>query len=168
MRFRKEMPLDVSEDPAAGRRDVQVKLMLTSAEAQAIRSSAVAAGVGLSQYVVDRHNGKPTRSFDLGAANELAQLRVAMTQVPQAVRDLEADLGRLSGRLASFFSGDNPRLAYENQSLLNGTIFAVRDLCDRVLPVLAQLQQDMIEPRWEALKILRAIGQKNRLDDGRQ
>jgi hypothetical protein len=164
MRNLREDPLEVGNDTAPdGKRTEQVKLMLTRAEAQAIRSSARSAGTSLSQYVVDCHNGRPVRSFDLAAANELAQLRVAMTQVPQSVRDLEADLGRLSGRLASFFSGENCRLAYENQEAINGTIFAVRDLCDAVLPVLAQLQQDMIQPRWEALKILRAISEANRL-----
>lgn len=162
MRFRKEQPLEVGDDPTQ-KRDVRLTIFVTQTEAVSLRDAAAGQKGGLSQYVMDRHYKRPVNTVDLGSVHELARLREAMTQLPQSVRDLEADLGRLSGRLASFFSSENSRLAYDNQSAINGTIFAVRDLCERVLPVLAQLQQDMIEPRWEALKILRAISQNNRL-----
>ena len=76
--------------------------------------------------------------------------------IPEAVRKLDADLGRLSGRLANFFTAD-PGKAMAHQSAINEALRAVRDLRAEVLPVLADLQVAIAEPRDRLGEILGAI-----------
>ena len=83
-------------------------------------------------------------------------IRDSLAGIPEAVRKLDADLGRLSGRLANFFTAD-PGKAMAHQSAINEALRAVRDLRAEVLPVLADLQVAIAEPRDRLAEILGAI-----------
>jgi len=97
-------------------------------------------------------NTKPTCTRTSG----LCEVDRNLAGIPEAVRKLDADLGRLSGRLANFFSVD-PGKAMAHQSAINAALRAVPDLRAELLPVLADLQVAIAAPRDRLAEILGAI-----------
>ncbi len=133
----------------------QLKLRLTPAEAEAIRTAAARENQTLSAYVVNLHKRRrppaALQQFDV-----LVEVDRHLAEIPNAVRALDADLGRLSGRLASFFTADSGR-AMAHQAEINAALLAVKDLRAEVLPKLAALQAAVAGPRDELARILTAI-----------
>jgi hypothetical protein len=133
----------------------QLKLRLMPAQADAIRAAAAAEKKTISDYVYDLHAGRRTPA-ELLQFDALCEVDRHLAGIPEAVRKLDADLGRLSGRLANFFTAD-PGKAMAHQSAINEALRAVRDLRAEVLPVLADLQVAIAEPRDRLGEILGAI-----------
>jgi hypothetical protein len=143
----------------------QLKLRLAPAEAEAVRAAAKAADRTLSDYVLDLHHRRVSRApVELREFDALAEIGRKLSAVPDEVRKLDADLGRLSGRLASFFTSD-PGRALAHQDELNDALRAVRDLRAQVLPVLADLQVTIAEPRDQVAAVLGTIARRRRRED---
>jgi uncharacterized protein (DUF1778 family) len=119
------MPAKNAQDRAAyelarARRE-QVLLRLTKEEAQRLRDGANGAGMSLSAFVLCAVDGQARPIVDLAEVGMLSEAFTALRAAPQAVRDLEADLGRLSGRLSHFFE-INYKLASEQRAELHAKL----------------------------------------------
>jgi Fic family protein len=75
---------------------------------------------------------------------------------PQAVRDYEADLGRLSGRLSHLFTM-NYKLALEHRAEIHAALNEVRGLRREMREAVAALQAEIAEPRAEIVRVLRCV-----------
>jgi len=72
---------------------------------------------------------------------------------------LEADLGRLSGRLSHFFTVNYPR-ADLHRDEIHETLWALQDLMRRVEPEIAKMSAAVAEPRTEIATVMRAIARE--------
>jgi uncharacterized protein (DUF1778 family) len=141
----------------ARRRSQSLKLRLTEEEAQRVRDAAAGAGKSLVGYLLASIDGQPRPVVDLADVAKLSAAVAALRAAPQAVRNLEADLGRLSGRLSHLFTMDYA-LASEHREEIHATLNEVRDLL-RVMPeAVAALQAETTEPREEIVRVLRGVG----------
>lgn len=137
----------------------QLKLRLTPADASMIRLAAEASGITISDYLVRLHQQQPLpprpgggwKTFDL-----LESLRREVEAIPNGVRKLDANLGRLSGRIKDLFD-TNPVNAMKYQDEINAALRAVRELRAEMMPVLADLQMANAEPRDRIEEVLVAI-----------
>lgn len=141
---------------AARRRPKRVKLRLTEDEAQRIRNAASGAGMSLHTYMLAAADGQPRPIIDLSEVAKLSVPMAALRAAAQPVRDLEADLGRLSDRLAYLFTTDYA-LPSAHSAEIQATLSEVRDVLRAVLLAIAALQAETEEPRAEIGRVLRGI-----------
>jgi uncharacterized protein YceH (UPF0502 family) len=93
---------------------------------------------------------------DLSDVAKLSAVVAALRAAPQAVRNLEADLGRLSGRLSHLFTMDY-KLASEHRAEIHATLDEVRALLRAIPDSIAALQTETAEPRAEIARVLRGV-----------
>ena len=79
-----------------------------------------------------------------------------LAEIPKSIRHLEADLGRLSGRLSHLFT-TNPPLAHEHEAAINALFFEIKDLMDKVLPEIDEVQAAVAEPRAQITEIMKSL-----------
>ena len=112
------MPAKTPEEQAAydaaRKRSDRVHLRLASADAERLRTMAAASGLLLSDYVLSLLSERPAPVVDLAAVAQLSAVVATLAEIPKSIRDLEADLGRLSGRLSHLFTTNRP-LAREHE-----------------------------------------------------
>src|ERR1700691_4861703 len=112
--------------------------------------------MSLNAYMLAVVDGRVGPVVDLADVAPLAAALVALLSAPRAVRDLEADLGRLSGRLSHLFTV-NYKLALEHRAEIHATLNEVRETIRRMQPAIAALQTETAEPRAEIGRVLRAV-----------
>jgi hypothetical protein len=137
----------------------QLKLRLPPADAESIRAAARDAHMTISGYLLSVHQRQPVPRPPTGGwktFDALADLQRAIETVPNSVRKLDADLGRLSGRLKDLFN-EHPAKAMAHQDAINSGLRAVRDLRSEIMPVLADLQAANAEPRDAIDELLAAL-----------
>jgi uncharacterized protein (DUF1778 family) len=142
---------------AARRRSERLKLRLTEDEAQRIRNAAAGARMSLHAYILAVVDGRARPVVDLADVAQLSTPIAALLAAPQAMRDLEADLGRLSERLAHLFTADYA-LPSEHRAEIGATLSEVRD----VLRAGHRRQSRRCRrrrrnPRVEIVSVLRAV-----------
>ncbi len=74
-------------------------------------------------------------------------------------RDLEADLGRLSGRLSHLFTLNYARASLHREEI-HQTLYAVQDVMRRVQPEIAAMSAAVAEPRTQIATVMRAIARE--------
>src|SRR6266700_3370028 len=141
---------------AARRRSKRVKIRLTEDEAQRLRNAAAGAGMSLNAYMLAVADGRARPVVDLADVAKLSTVLAALMSAPRAVRDLEADLGRLSGRLSHLFTV-NYKLALEHRAEIHATLNEVRETMRRMQPAIATLQAETAEPRAEIVQVFRVV-----------
>jgi len=141
---------------AARRRSKRVKIRVTEDEAQRIRNAAAGAGMSLHTYMLAVADGRARPVVDLAHVAEFSTPIAALLAAPQGVRDLEADLGRLSERLAHLFMTDYA-LPSEQRAEIQATLSEVRDVLRAIPLAIAALQAETAEPRAEIGRMLRAV-----------
>src|SRR5664279_391299 len=140
----------------------QLKLRVSPDDAESIRDAAKAAGETISDYVVRLHVRRDLRIPDEWKLfDELVEVRRVLDGIPEAVRKLDADLGRTYGNLKDLFAY-SPALARSHQSEINAALRAVRDLRAEIMPALLALRYAIIKPRDKADLLLAAIGGRRR------
>jgi len=140
----------------------QLKLRVSPDDAESIRTAAKAAGQTVSDYVVRLHVRRNLRIPDEWKLfDELVEVRRVLDGIPEAVRKLDADLGRTYGNLKDLFAY-SPALARSHQSEINAALRAVRDLRAEIMPALLALRYAIIKPRDKADLLLGAIGGRRR------
>jgi hypothetical protein len=143
------------------RSTVVLKLRIPPTDGRAIRSAAKKAKTTISKYALRlfrRQRDVPTEPAQLDA---LADVSRKLLAIPEAVRRLDADLGKMNGRLKDLFN-DDPALAYAHQDEINRTLFAVRDLRAAIMPALAEIQVAIAEPRDALARMLQLGNFPNR------
>ena len=103
----------------------------------------------VSSYLLRLHQRQPVPRPPAGGwrvFDALAEVQRAIEAIPKSVRKLDADLGRLSGRLKDLFN-EHPANAMAHQGEINAGLRAVRDLRNEIMPVLADVQAANAEPR---------------------
>jgi uncharacterized protein (DUF1778 family) len=141
---------------ASRKRFRRVLLRLDADEAARLSSAAAASGQSVSAYVMSLVAGRPAPVVDLAQVSQLTALVAVLAALPKSIRDLEADLGRLSGRLSHLFTV-NPRLAREHDVLINETFRGVRDLMAKMLPEISRMQLLVAEPRALISEVLKQL-----------
>ncbi len=99
---------------------------------------------------------RPAPVVDLAQVAQLTAVVAALAAIPKAIRDLQADLGRVSGRLSHLFT-ENPPLAREHESEINSVFWEVRDLMTKVLPEIAKVQVLIAEPRAAIAEVMKHL-----------
>ena len=154
------MPAKIPEDrakyEAARVRSEQLKLRLTREEAARVRSAAASAGQSLADYVLAIVDDRPAPSVDLSQVAQISSAVAVLAGIPGAIRDLEADLGRLSGRLSHLFTLNYARATLHRDEI-HETLYALQDLMRRVQPEIATMSAAVAEPRSEIATVMRAI-----------
>jgi uncharacterized protein (DUF1778 family) len=154
------MPAKTSDErrayDARRRRQERLKLRFTEEEAQSIRDAAAGAGQTVAAFFLACVAGQPRPIVDLSDVAKLSTVVAALLAAPHAVRDLEADLGRLSGRLSHLFTV-NYKLALEHRAEIHATLNEVRALRREMRQAVAALQAETIEPRGEVARVLRQV-----------
>jgi uncharacterized protein (DUF1778 family) len=117
----------------ARRRSKRVKFRLTQDEAQRLRNAAAGAGVSLHAYMLATADGRARPVVDLAHVAEFSTPIAALLAAPQSMRDLEADLGRLSERLAHLFTTDYARPS-AHRTEIQATLSEVRETMRRMQP----------------------------------
>jgi uncharacterized protein (DUF1778 family) len=157
---RLELPAKTPEHQAAydaaRKRQHQVLLRLNSDEAIRLKSAAAASGKTVSEYVMSLLTERPAPVVDLAHVAQLSAVVATMAAIPKAMRDLEADLGRLSGRLAHFFTL-NPDVARQHADEINGTIWEIKTLMSRMLPEMQNVQELIAEPRTKIAHVMKQL-----------
>jgi len=141
------------------KRSEQLLVRLTPEEADRLRSAASSSGLSVADFVVTLVDDRPPPVIDLAQIAEISSAVAALAGIPGAIRDLEADLGRLSGRLSHFFT-----LNYERASLhreeIHETLYALQGLMRRVLPEIETMGAAVAEPRTQIARVMRAIARE--------
>jgi uncharacterized protein (DUF1778 family) len=156
----RRMPAKTPEQPraydAVRHRSKRVKMRLTEDEAQRIRNAAAGAGMSLNAYMLAVVDGRSRAGMDLADVAKLSTVLAALMSAPRAVRDLEADIGRLSGRLSHLFTV-NYKLALEHRAEIHATLNEVRETMRWMQLAIAALQAETEEPRAEIGRVHRAV-----------
>jgi hypothetical protein len=98
---------------AARRRSKRRRCASPKTRRQRLRNAAAGAGMSLNAYMLAVVEGCVRPVVDLADVAKLSTALAALMSAPRAVRDLEANLGRLSGRLSHLFTV-NYKLALEH------------------------------------------------------
>jgi hypothetical protein len=142
-----------------GRDTEQIKLRVAPADASVIRLAAEASGITISDYLVRLHRQQPLPPRPSGGwktFDALENLRREVEAIPNGVRKLDADIGKLSGRLKALFDA-NPVNAMAHQDKINAALRDVRNLRDKIMPVLSDIQTASAEPRDRIEQVLVTI-----------
>jgi hypothetical protein len=157
------MPAKSPEQQAAydakRKRSEQLLIRLTAEEADRVRSAAASSGQSLADYVLAIVDDRPAPSVDLSQVAQISSAVAVLAGIPGAIRDLEADLGRLSGRLSHLFTLNYAR-AVLHRDEIHETLFALQDLMRRVQPAIATMGAAVAEPRSEIARVMRAIARE--------
>jgi uncharacterized protein (DUF1778 family) len=144
---------------AARTRRTQMKLRFNDDETRSIREAAAGTGQTIADFFLSCVAGQPRPVLDLGQMAQVSAAVIALSDVPKGMSNLEADLGRLSGRLSHLFT-----LNYERASLhreeIHEAIQELRNLMRRVLPEIEKTQAMVAEPRTEITRVMRAIARE--------
>jgi len=125
-------------------------------EAQRVREAAASSGLSLSEFVLGLADGRPQPIVDLAEVAEITSAVAVLAGALKALRDLEADLGRLSGRLSHLFTENYDRASLHREEI-HETLWALQDLMRHVLPEIAKMSATVAEPRAEIARVMRAI-----------
>jgi hypothetical protein len=112
--------------------------------------------MSLHTYMLAVADGRARPVVDLAHVAEFSTPIAALLAAPQGVRDLEADLGRLSERLAHLFTTDYA-LPSEHRAEIQATLSEVRDVLRAIPPAIAALRAETVEPRAEIGRVLRTV-----------
>ena len=157
------MPAKSPEQQAAydakRKRSEQLLIRLTADEADRLRSAASSSGQSLADYLLAIVDDRPAPSVDLAQVARISSAVAVLAGIPCAIRDLEADLGRLSGRLSHLFTLNYAR-AILHRHEIHETLYALRDLMRRVQPEIAAMSAAVAEPRSEIATVMRAIARE--------
>lgn len=143
----------------ARKRRGQVLLRFDPEEEKQVREAAAAAGQTLSEFVLACVAGQPRPVLDFGQIAQVSAAVTALSDIPQAVRHLEADLGRLSGRLSHLFTLNYERATLHREEI-HQTLEEVRALLRRVLPEIEKTQAMVAESRTEITRVMRVIARE--------
>jgi len=144
---------------ARRKRSEQLLVRLAPDEAQRVREAAASSGLSLSEFVLALAEGRPQPIVDLAQVAEITSAVAVLAGAPKALRDLEADLGRLSGRLSHLFTENYDR-ASQHREEIHETLWALQDLMRHVLPEIAKMGATVAEPRAEIARVMRAIARE--------
>ena len=133
-----------------------LKLRLTPEEKQRVRVAAAGSGLSVSDFVLSLVDGQPRPIIDLAQIAQISSAVATLSRAPKAIRDLEADLGRLSGRLSHLFTQNYERASLHRDEI-HETLWALQDLMRRVLPEIEKMGAVVAEPRREIATVMRAI-----------
>ena len=157
------MPAKTPEQQAAydarRKRSEQLLVRLTPEEADRLRSAAASSGLSVADFILAIVDDRPAPIIDLAQVAEISSAVAALSGVPSAIRDLEADLGRLSGRLSHLFTLNHAR-ADLHRDEIHETLFALQELMRRVEPEIAKMSAAIAEPRTEIATVMRAIARE--------
>ena len=157
------MPAKTPEQQAAcyarRKRSEQLLLRLTPEEADRVRTAAASSGLSAADFMLAIVDDRPAPIIDLAQVAEISSAVAALSGVPGAIRDLEADLGRLSGRLSHRFTLNYAR-ADLHRDEIHETLFALQELMRRVEPEIAKMSAAVAEPRTEIATVMRAIARE--------
>jgi hypothetical protein len=145
--------------PEDQRSTVVLKLRIPPADGHAVRAAAKKARTTISKYALRVFRRQRDVPAEPGQLDGLADVLRKLLAIPEAVRRLDADLGKMNGRLKDLFDID-PAKAYVHQDEINRTLFAVRDMRSAIMPELAAIQVAMTEPRDLLIEMLRAASRK--------
>ncbi len=148
---------------ARRKRSEQLLVRLAPDEAQRVREAAASSGLSLSEFVLALAEGRPQPIVDLAQVAEITAAVAVLAGAPKALRDLEADLGRLSGRLSHLFTENYDRASLHRDEI-HETLWALQDLMRHVLPEIATMSATVAEPRAEIARVMRAIARELRAD----
>jgi hypothetical protein len=115
--------------------------------------------VSLADYVVSAVANRPRPIVDLSEVAQIAAATAALAGAPKAIRDLEADLGRLSGRLSHLFTLNYARAVLHREEI-HTTLRAVQDLMRRVEPTIGKMESVVAEPRSAIARVMQAIARE--------
>ncbi len=138
------------------KRSEQLLVRLTLAEADRVRAAAASSGLSVADFVLAIVDDRPSPMIDLAQVAEIASAVAVLAGIPGAVRDLEADLGRLSGRLSHLFTVNYARASLHRDEI-HETLYALQDLMRRVLPEIEKMSAAVAEPRTEIATVMRTI-----------
>ena len=157
------MPAKTPEQQAAyyarRKRSEQLLLRLTPEEADRVRTAAASSGLSAADFMLAIVDDRPAPIIDLAQVAEISSAVAALSGVPGAIRDLEADLGCLSGRLSHRFTLNYAR-ADLHRDEIHETLFALQELMRRVEPEIAKMSAAVAEPRTEIATVMRAIARE--------
>ncbi len=157
------MPAKSPEQQAAydarRKRSEQLLLRLAPDDAQRVREAAASSGLSLSDFVLALADGRPQPIVDLAQVAQISSAVAVLAGAPKALRDLEADLGRLSGRLSHLFTVNYARASLHRDEI-HETLWALQDLMRRVQPEIAKMSAAVAEPRSEIVMVMRAIARE--------
>jgi len=157
------MPAKSPEQQAAydarRKRSEQLLVRLAPDEAQRVREAAASSGLSLSEFVLALAEGRPQPIVDLAEVAEITSAVAVLAGALKALRDLEADLGRLSGRLSHLFTENYDRASLHRDEI-HETLWALQDLMRHVLPEIAKMSATVAEPRAEIARVMRAIARE--------
>jgi len=137
----------------------QLLVRLAPDEAQRVREAAASSGLSLSEFVLALAEGRPQPIVDLAQVAEITSAVAVLAGAPKALRDLEADLGRLSGRLSHLFTENYDRASLHRDEI-HETLWALQDLMRHVLPEIAKMGATVAKPRAEIAWVMRAIARE--------
>jgi hypothetical protein len=148
----------------------QLLLRLLPAEIESIREAASAADKTISDYVGDLHRRRshraPGDSEEIDALYRvLRQIMLMLGTEPPAVSKLNADLGRMSGRLKELFETDYGK-AMAHQEAINETLRDVRAMRAAIDVAVGEIRAELAEPRDELVEILGAIEKRRQKRSG--
>ncbi len=141
------------------KRSEQLLIRLTPAEADRVRAAAASSGLSVADFMLTVVDDRPPPMIDLAQVAEISSAVAALAGIPGAIRDLEADLGRLSGRLSHFFTVNYARASLHREEI-HETLWAVQELMRRVQPEIAKMSAAVAEPRTEIATVMRAIARE--------
>jgi uncharacterized protein (DUF1778 family) len=141
---------------AARKRREHIGARYTEEEAQRIRNAAAGAGKSLGAYILATADGIARPIVDLADAAKLNEAISALYVAPEAVRALEADLGRLSGRLSHFFEMDYA-FASKNRAELHETLRNVNALLLTIPRAIEALERKADGPNDEIARAVRGV-----------
>ncbi|MGH7748605.1 MAG: hypothetical protein ACREQ5_28175 [Candidatus Dormibacteria bacterium] len=154
----------------APRRTEAIFLRLLPRDAKRLRALRLAARridgrvPTLGEYVMALADGEPlqpARSVDLREFAEVPRSLAALLEAPRAIRELEADLGRLTGQLRQLWNDDRA-LAEAHRPAIDANQRGLRDLMARVGDALAESERACAPARDELRRIAATV--RRRLD----
>jgi len=149
------------------KRSEQLLVRLTPEEADRVRGAASSSGLSVADFVVTLVDDRPPPVIDLAQVAEISSAVATLAGIPGAIRDLEADLGRLSGRLSHFFTLNYARASLHREEI-HETLYALQDLMRRVLPEIEKIGAAVAEPRAQIARVMRAIARELEGESPRQ
>jgi len=141
------------------KRSEQLLMRFTPEEAERVRTAAASSGLSVADFVLAVVDDRPPPMIDLAQVAEISSAVATLAGIPGAMRDLEVDLGRLSGRLSHFFTVNFARASLHRDEI-HETLWALQDLMRRVEPEIAKMNAAVAEPRMEIATVMRAIARE--------
>ena len=146
---------------AARKRSEQLLVRLTPDEAMRLRRAAEASGSSVADLIMAMLDDLPRPILDLADVAQIAAATAALRGAPKAVEDLEADLGRLSGRLSHLFTVNYARASLHRDEI-HETLWALQDLMRRMQPEIQKMQQLVAPARRSIALVMRGVARSLR------